>query len=44
LSPVVYSMRTGIGSGAGTWYINSTSTGNNLGGTLVSSYQITEVG
>lgn len=44
LSPVVYSMRTGIGSGTGNWYVNSTSAGNNLGGSLVSSYQITEVG
>jgi len=44
LSPVTYSMRAGVGAGSATWYINSTSSGNDLGGALVSSYEITEVG
>ena len=43
LLPVTYSMRTGVGSGSSTWYVNSTSAGNDLGGALVSSWQITEV-
>jgi hypothetical protein len=41
---ITYSMRVGIGAGSGTWYVNSTSAGNDLGGALVSSYEITEVG
>jgi len=43
-APVTYSMRAGIGGGGGTWYINLTNAGNDLGGTLVSSYEITEIG
>jgi hypothetical protein len=39
-----YSMRAGIGAGSATWYINSTSSGNDMGGSLISTYQITEIG
>ena len=41
-APVTYSMRAGIGAGTGTWYINSTATGNNLGSALISQYEIRE--
>lgn len=41
-TPVVYSMRAGIGSGTGTWYINATAGGQTLGGKLVSQYEIRE--
>lgn len=39
-SATTYSAR--IGTTSGTWYVNSTSGGNNLGGTLVSSYTVKE--
>lgn len=42
VSPIIYSMRIGTDSGA-TWYVNSTSSGNNLGGALLSDYLILEV-
>lgn len=42
-SPVTYSLRVGIGAGSGTWYVNSTSSGINLGGALSSNYEISEV-
>ncbi len=41
-SPVTFSMRAGVGAGTATWYINSNATGNNLGGALVSQYEIRE--
>lgn len=40
-SPVTYSGRIGSTTG-NTWYLNSTSTGNNLGGTITSSAGIEE--
>lgn len=43
-APVTYSMRVGIGGGGGTWYVNATNAGNDLGGSLLSSYEITEIG
>lgn len=42
LSAVTYSMRAGIGNGSGVWYINSSGSGRNLGGALVSEYMILE--
>ena len=42
-SPVVYSMRAGVGNGAATWYINSTSAGNNLGSAYESDFTFLEL-
>lgn len=43
ISPITFSMRAGVGAGAGTWYINATAGGQTLGGTLVSQYEIREL-
>lgn len=42
-SPVTYSGRAGVDVVGPTWYVNSTSTGNNMGGTLVTAFSLTEV-
>lgn len=42
-SPTTYSWRVGVGNGSATWYVNSTSSGNNLAGRLESEWNIKEV-
>jgi hypothetical protein len=41
-SNITYSLRVGIGGGGGTWYVNSSGSGNNMGGTLPNTWIITE--
>jgi hypothetical protein len=35
-------MRVGVGNGAASWYVNSTSSGNDIGGALESDWFIKE--
>ena len=42
-APVTYSIRIGIGGGAGSWFFNRTAGANNLGTSLLSEYIIDEV-
>jgi hypothetical protein len=42
-SPVTYSGRIGRGSGSATWYVNSTSSGNDLGGVLSTTFVLQEI-
>lgn len=42
-SAVTYSGRVGVSTAGPTWYVNSVSTGNNLGGTLTTSFTLTEL-
>lgn len=39
-----YSGRVGVGAAGPSWYINSTNSGNNLGGTITSSFILSEHG
>lgn len=43
-TPFTYTLRVGIGGGSAQWYVNSISTGSDLGGALISTYQILELG
>lgn len=42
LSPVTYSARMGVDASA-SWHVNSTGSGNNLGGILISNYRLDEI-
>lgn len=42
-SSVTYSGRIGVDAAGPTWYVNSVSTGNNLGGTITSSFALEEI-
>lgn len=42
-SAVTYTGRIGVGSAGPTWYVNSSSTGNNLGGTIATTFALEEI-